>query len=68
MTTQTERNGRSGREAEGGGLLIHSALFVLTPFHLYSTTYDPIICIGCAHLQPRVHRECTGTKQTTALS
>jgi hypothetical protein len=26
---------RSGREAEGGGLLIHPALFVLTTFHLF---------------------------------
>jgi hypothetical protein len=26
-----------------GGLLIHPALFVLTPFHLYSTTYDALI-------------------------
>jgi hypothetical protein len=28
----------------GGGLLIHSALFVLAPFHLYSMTYDALIC------------------------
>jgi hypothetical protein len=26
---------RGGREAEGGGLLIHPALFVLTTFHFY---------------------------------
>ncbi len=30
--------------ANGGGLLIHSALFVLTPFHLYSITYGALIC------------------------
>ena len=40
-------------------MLIHSALFVLTPFHLYSITYDALICIGRPHLQAIVHRECT---------
>jgi hypothetical protein len=33
VPSQTARRG--GREVEGGGLLIHSALFVLAPFHLF---------------------------------
>ena len=43
----------------GGGLLIHPALFVLTPFHLYSIIYDAVICARLSHLQARVHQECT---------
>ena len=39
----------SGREAEGGGLPIHPALFVLTPFHLFRVTYDALICVKRPH-------------------
>jgi hypothetical protein len=38
------------------GLLIHPALFVLTPFHLYRTTYEALSCTELPHLQTKVHQ------------
>ena len=35
MVSYPSERWRGGREAEGGGLLIHPALFVLTAFHLF---------------------------------
>src|ERR1700757_5269797 len=46
---------------ECGGLLIHPALFVLTPFHLYSTIYEALIRATtpsfAVYSAPRVHQD-----------
>ena len=59
MRSKTECSDSLLRAEDGGGLLIHPALFVLTPFHLYSIIYDAVVCARLPHLQARVHQECT---------
>lgn len=51
------------RVLESGGLLIHSALFVLTTFHLFLTTYSAVICRKLPHLQAGVHQTLNLKKQ-----
>ena len=43
--------------AEGGGLLILPALFVLTEFHVFCLHYRTLICAETPHLRPRVQQE-----------
>ena len=52
------------------GLLIHPALFVLTPFHLYRTTYEALSCTELPHLQtsaPSAVRETAYIRKTVRI-
>src|SRR5438445_12525608 len=47
---------RGGREAEGGGLLIHPDLFARTYFRLFCLRYELLICTKTPHLQSKVQQ------------
>jgi hypothetical protein len=47
---------RGGREAEGGGLLIHPDLFARADFRLFCLRYELLSCTESPHLQSIVQQ------------